>query len=120
MNRNRACLVASRLLLALATYTAVYGQGFGTIVGTVTDPSGAIIPGAKLTVTDEATAASRDTKTNDQGYYVVPSLRPSNYTVTVNAEGFTPSIRKGILLQADQTATVNQTVTVQQSTQAVE
>ncbi|MES1257830.1 MAG: carboxypeptidase regulatory-like domain-containing protein, partial [Acidobacteriota bacterium] len=99
---------------------AIHGQGFGTIVGTVTDPSGAIIPGARLTITDEATTASRDTKTNDQGYYVVPSLRPSNYTVTVNAAGFAPSVRKGIVLQADETATVNQAVSVQQSTQAVE
>ncbi len=115
-----AARIILRLVLALSACGAVYGQGFGTIVGTVTDPSGAIIPGAKINVSDEATSASRETKTNDQGYYVVPSLRPSNYTVTVEAAGFAPSIRKGILLQADETATVNQTVSVQQSTQAVE
>jgi hypothetical protein len=120
MYRDRKLHVAARILLALAACGAVYGQGFGTIVGTVTDPSGAVIPGAKVTVTDEATAAARDTKANEQGYYVVPSLRPSNYTVTVDAPGFAASVRKGIQLQADENATVNATVSVQQSTQAIE
>ena len=106
--------------MALAFCGAMYGQGFGTIVGTITDPSGASIPGAKITVTDETTSGSRATKTNDQGYYVVPSLRPSSYSLVVEAQGFAATTRKGIRLQADENATVNQVVSVQQATQTVE
>src|SRR4051812_36147970 len=120
MNKEKALRAGVRVLVALAACSALYGQGFGTLVGTVTDPSGAIVPNAKITVTDETTAASRATKTNDQGYYVVPSLRPSSYSLAVEAQGFAPSTTKGIRLQADESATVNQIVSVQQATQTVE
>src|SRR3954468_9343305 len=92
-------------LLALVTLSsALFGQGFGTIVGTVTDQSGAVVAGAKVSITDPSTGQSRDETTNDQGYFVVPSLKPSAYDLTVNAAGFGPYTQKGITLQADQTA----------------
>jgi len=68
-----------QIVTALCAVGLAYGQGFGTIVGTVTDPAGAVIPGAKIKITDDATAISGETSANDQGYYVVPSLRPSTY-----------------------------------------
>src|SRR5690242_16042227 len=98
---------------------AVYGQGLGSIVGTVTDPSGGLVPSATVKITDEGTSLTRDTTTNAQGYYVVPSLRPSNYSVTVEAAGFAPVTRKSVELQADQTVTVNLAVSVQQANQTV-
>ncbi len=97
-----------------------YGQGFGTIVGTVTDATGAVVPSAKVRITDERTSASRETATNEQGYYVVPSLRPSSYTIVVEGAGFSPATRKGVELQADQSLTVNQTISVQQNVEKVE
>ncbi|MGD0200634.1 MAG: carboxypeptidase regulatory-like domain-containing protein [Bryobacteraceae bacterium] len=119
-NRARNLRAFALLLIALAGATLAYGQGFGTIVGTITDPSGAVVPGAKVTVTDEATAASRETATNGQGYYVVPALRPSSYQVAVNVPGFAPSVRNGVVLLADQSLTVNQTVAVQQTTASID
>jgi hypothetical protein len=98
---------------------SLFGQGFGSIVGTVTDPSGSLVPGATVRVTDEGTSQSRETTTNAQGYFVFPSMRPSSYAVEVQAPGFAPVARKGVVLQADQTATVNFSVSVQQSTQEV-
>src|SRR6478609_2422037 len=95
------------LLLFVSFSFSAFGQGFGTIVGTVTDQSGAVVAGAKVTVTDPATGQSRDEITNDQGYYVVPSLKPAPYDVSVSASGFGVATQKGVTLLADQTATVN-------------
>ena len=117
---TKATRLAAHLFIAAVACSTAFGQGFGTIVGTVSDPSGAVIPGAKVTITNEATSTARDTKTNGQGYYVVPSLRPATYTLSVDAQGFAAATRKGIQLQADESATINVVVSVQQSTQAVE
>lgn len=109
------------LFLALFLSPAlVFAQGFGTIVGTVTDPSGAAVAAAKVKVTDEATLAVRETVANNQGYYVVPSLRPATYSVIIEATGFASSVRKNIVLQADESRTVNQALSLQQSSQSVE
>ena len=109
-----------RLAYAVLFSGLAFAQGFGTIVGTVTDSTGALIPSAKVRVTDELTSATRDTTANEQGYFVIPSLRPSTYTLSVDAAGFALSVRKGILLQADESVTANQTVSVQQSSQTIE
>ena len=96
-----------------------YPQGFGTIVGTVSDPSGGVIPGATVTVTDPATGTTRQETTNQQGYFVVPTLRPSTYDIKVSASGFAASEQKGVKLLADQTAPVNVTLSVGAAAQAV-
>ena len=119
-NRVRKLRACARLLIALAGASLAYGQGFGTIVGTITDPTGAVVPGAKVKITDEATAASRETATNGQGYYVAPALRPSSYQVTVNAPGFAESTHKGVVLQADQSLTVNDALSVQAPKQSIQ
>jgi hypothetical protein len=115
-----ARIIAQILLIALAGAALAYGQGFGTIVGTVTDPTGAVVPTAKIRVTDEATATVRETTTNDQGYFVVPALRPSKYTLVIEAAGFAAATRKGIELQADQNLTVNQAVSVKEAISSVD
>jgi len=106
----------------LAAFTAgsLCAQGFGTLVGTVTDPTGAVVPSAAVKAVDDATRQSRETTTNDQGYYVFPALRPTTYSLDIQAPGFAPSTRAGIILQADESVTVNIVVSVQQSTQTVE
>ena len=88
-------------------------------MGTITDPSGALVPGATVRVTDEGTSQSRETATNAQGYYVFPSLRPSNYSVTVEASGFAVSTRKNVVLQADQAETVNFAMAMEAANQAI-
>lgn len=110
----------TQLALLLLLAACVHGQGFGTIVGTITDTSGSVVPNAQIQVLDEGTSVSRDTVTNEQGYFVVPALRPSTYTVIIKAPGFAPNTRKGIILQVDQSLTVNETVSVQQATESVD
>lgn len=69
---------------------AAYAQSTsaGTITGTVTDPSGAVVPGAVITVTDPATKTRRTTTTNAQGLFVLPNVAPGTYDVTTTKAGF--------------------------------
>src|SRR5262245_65784132 len=80
-------------LLALVTLippvSATLGQvEQGTITGAVTDQTGAVIPGAQVTVTNVQTRANRTTQTNQDGHYSVPYLPPGQYEVVVERQGF--------------------------------
>jgi hypothetical protein len=70
-----------------------------TIVGTVTDPSGAAVPSATITVTNTDTGQARVLTTNSEGHYVVPELRIGHYLVNASAKGFSTAERKDITLQ---------------------
>ena len=59
-----------------------------SIVGSVKDPDGALVPGAKVTITNNATGITRETASNDSGEFTVPNLAPGNYSVRVEASGF--------------------------------
>jgi hypothetical protein len=94
-------------------------QGLGTIVGTVTDPSGALVGSAKVTVTEAGTGATREAVTNTAGGFVIPGLRPTNYTLTIESQGFNKYTQTNIQLTADQSATVNVALTLGQANQQV-
>src|SRR3984893_18100447 len=70
-----------------------------TVVGTITDPSGSAIPGAKVTATSVETAASRTILTNESGQYVLPELHIGHYDVKVEAAGFKSEEQKNLVLQ---------------------
>ncbi len=74
----------------------------GSLSGTVTDPSGAIIPGAAVTVTNEATADQRSTTTSSGGIYTVESLSGGDYTVAVSKAGFSKGIVQHIHIDPGQ------------------
>jgi hypothetical protein len=77
----------------------VYAQVAGaTLTGTVTDPSGAVIPGAQVFINDAATGVSRNLVTDNAGFYTAPNLLPATYEVTVTARGFATQVRSGIKL----------------------
>lgn len=97
----------------------VLSQGFGTIVGTVTDPTGGVIPNAKVTAVEEGTKASRNVVANDQGYFVIPALHPSVYDITATAPSFATFSQKGVTLLADQSLTLAVKMTVGQAVQTV-
>src|SRR5215469_1578219 len=92
---------------ALLFAGGLLAQGQGTIVGTVTDPSGSAIPNASVRVVQVGTGQERSTTANAQGYFVVSSLLPSEYEVEISASGFRSYSQKNVILQADQTLTVN-------------
>src|SRR5262252_2656516 len=95
------------------------GQTFGSITGEVRDPSGAIMPNASVTATNVATSVSRATATNDSGVYNFPDLIPATYQVKVSAPGF-QTTTSTVEIQVQQTARVDFTLTVGQSTQTIE
>lgn len=97
----------------------VWAQTFGSITGEVRDPSGAIMPNASVTATNVATNVARSTATNDAGVYSFPDLIPATYQVKVSAPGF-QTTTSTVEIQVQQTARVDVTLTVGQSTQTVE
>ncbi|ADW71107.1 carboxypeptidase-like regulatory domain-containing protein [Granulicella tundricola] len=114
-----------RLLFALAIIATLFisgrasAQGFGTIVGTITDSTGAVIPNANIKVVNEGTKLTREVKANDQGYYVIPSLDPSVYTVTIEAPGFSSYKQNNVTLLADQSLTISAPLTIGGEAQTV-
>ncbi|MGC1372924.1 MAG: carboxypeptidase-like regulatory domain-containing protein, partial [Candidatus Sulfotelmatobacter sp.] len=68
----------------------------GTILGTVTDPSGAVIAGAKVTVKNTGTGLERTTETSADGSYALPELPIGTYTVTVTLSGFETFVANGV------------------------
>src|SRR5262245_16530348 len=85
----------------------LFAQGLGIIVGTLTDPSGSVIPGATVKVTELGTGLTRSAATNADGYYVLSSLKPSQYTLSITSSGFRTFNQKDLTLLADQALTVN-------------
>src|ERR1700685_4120422 len=75
-------------LLSFGAFNAFPQAETGQIVGTVTDPSGAFIPGAKVTVRSVATGTERTETTSDAGAFTFPNLQPDVYEVSVTAPGF--------------------------------
>lgn len=108
------------LLLVLSSGIALYGQaGRGSISGSITDQSGAIIPGASVKLTDAATGISRQMEANAAGLYNFISLNPGTYQVTVSKEGFATTIRNNVTVTVDQTTVVNVALSVGKVTQVV-
>src|SRR5258708_17946741 len=85
------------VLFLLSVSTSLLAQTFrGTIVGTVTDPQGAVVSGAKVTVRNINTGLERATETSADGSYSVPELPIGTYTVTVTQSGFRTSFTTDI------------------------
>ncbi|MGB9203397.1 MAG: carboxypeptidase-like regulatory domain-containing protein [Terriglobales bacterium] len=100
--KSLACAV---LCLVLASSVA-YAQGVGAsgdIQGTVTDPSGALLPKAAITVADTQTGLRRTAVTDATGQFRVPNLAPATYDVSVQVPGFANSVRKGVVVSIGQT-----------------
>jgi hypothetical protein len=93
---------------------------FGSIFGTVTDPSGAAVPGAKVTVTSATKGTSQETTTNADGNYSVTHLIPDVYNVRAEGAGFKAFEAKGIVVSADAAARVDGQFQVGGSTETVE
>ncbi len=133
MNRKRPLSRAFRsfllLSLLLLTFALADAQSASaTLSGTVTDQNGAIVPGAIVIVMNAGTRLQRETTTSDEGYFTVPLLPPSTYTVTVRRDGFAPvEVQNVVLNVGDQKALqiqlkagdVNATVTIDSTAEMV-
>src|SRR5437762_9724101 len=111
-----AALILSLLLPSAFAQTTV---GTGSIVGTVTDPSGAVVSGAKVTITNAGTGQVMNLTTNSSGAYASGALAPGNYKVQISGKGF-KTVNQGIAVQVGNTATVNPKLQIGQESQVIE
>ncbi len=106
-------------LLLLCSVAASAQAGRGGISGLITDPSGAIVPGAQVTAQDPATGVKLISVSTAAGLYSFVSLSPGKYQVAVSAKGFETSVQKNIVVTVDQVSTVNITLTIGNVSQVV-
>jgi hypothetical protein len=98
------CMFAvSKPAAAQASYTA-------QLTGVVSDSSGAVIPGAKVTLIDEGTNVASTRETDARGIYVFTGVRPASYTIRIEAPSMAPQERKGLVLAVSQQATLDFTI----------
>jgi len=111
--------IAAVLGLVICCSSAAAQSGAGSIQGTVTDTTGAVIPGAKIHVVNPATNVATDTKSNGVGFYQVPALFAGTYTITFSAPNMR-SYRTTIQLLVAQSAIINPKMTAGSVTQQVQ
>jgi len=92
------CTIAFLFCCLPLTLANAQSASSAQISGTVVDPQGAVVPGAKVTATNQATGTGRSVSTTSTGNYVIPNLQPGTYDVAVQAKGFAPGTTKGVVL----------------------
>lgn len=116
--RRLGWIVLVGAALVCAPHTAL-AQGNGRVSGTVTDTSGAVVPGASVTATQTSTGLVLSTVTSGEGTFVFPSLVPSVYDVSVSSKGFQNYTERALQLRADDALTVNVSLQAGSTTQTV-
>lgn len=108
------------LLLLVALGVNAYAQNSrGSITGQVTDPTGAVIPNARVTVTSTDTGAVTHVNSSAAGFYTAPNLLPGGYTLKVDAPGFKTFLRSGIQLETQENATIDVKLEVGATSQVI-
>jgi hypothetical protein len=117
MRLRIVCLLSLALLLP----TLLPAQGAsGRVLGRVSDPSGAVLAAAKITLTNEATGISRDANANDSGDYSFVDVAPGTYTVQFELTGFKKNVQKSVIVDVNQVVTLNSTLQIGGSQETVE
>jgi len=111
----------SAAIAVIAATAALFSQEFrGTIGGVVTDPTGAVIPGAKITVAEINTGTKVETVSDSSGHYAVPFLLPGDYDISVKMQGFKEFVRKAVHLGAGEHPLIDARLEVGDAVQTVE
>src|SRR6266849_6293647 len=111
------------VILAITIFSAgnAYAQVSGaTLSGTITDPSGAAIAGAKISIANKATGVNRDVTTDAAGFYSAPNLQPGLYDVTASASGFSTAKQSDVTLTVGSQQTLNLPLKIGEASQTVE
>ncbi len=109
------------LLVLLAVSNSAWAQEFrGTLTGTVSDPSGAVVPNATVEAVNNSTQQKYTTETTAKGVYFIPYVLPGTYTVTARASGFKAQEQPNVLVQASQSRAINFNMQVGETSQTVE
>ena len=109
--RSRMFLCTMSMLSCLLIGSSILkAQAVGEITGMVADPSGAVVPDARITATRDATGVSKSTVSSTAGTYTIPNLMVGTYTVTAEASGFKTGVAHNITLDVSQQREVNFTL----------
>jgi outer membrane receptor protein involved in Fe transport len=95
------------LAILLSAGMAISQTSRGTVSGTVKDPNGAVVPGASVILTNNATTVERTTTTNDSGVFRFEAVDLGDYSVRITASGFGAFVKKGLVVNANQTSSVD-------------
>src|SRR5262249_59245784 len=92
-------IISALAVLVVLSGTIVFGQGVtGSILGRVTDTTGAVIPGAMIQVQNAETGLSQTAQSDEEGRYLIRNLPPGTYDVTVTQPGFQTQVQRKIVL----------------------
>src|ERR1700730_12363601 len=97
-------LCASVIIFTAAAYSQAVNA---TLLGTVTDVTGAVMANAKVTATETTTGISRTTQTNESGNYTFPDIAPGTYSVSIEQTGLKKDTRNGVVVQVNSSARVD-------------
>ena len=111
--------VLSVLLLSLLCAVSTWAQENAELKGTVTDPSGAVVPQATITITNTSTGEIKTTTSNGAGLYDFSNLHIGTYNLKVDAKGFNPAQTNGIVMNVASTVQQNVTLTIGAGVQTV-
>ncbi len=113
------CVLLLICLLLLCALAAAQGNT-ADILGTITDPSGAVVPNAKIVITDNATHETHTVTSNSSGEYVAPSLPSGEYSIRVEASGFQTASAKNVRLEAGSRLRQNFSMAIGNGTETVQ
>jgi Carboxypeptidase regulatory-like domain/TonB-dependent Receptor Plug Domain len=120
-SRSKALLVSILLLMSFYACPPVLAQvTTGSILGTIHDPSGAVVSGATVTITDTGKGTTSTAQSDADGNYNVPFLIPGIYNVAAQASGFKRSVSNNVVLDIDQKARIDFTLETGGTTETVE
>jgi carboxypeptidase family protein len=120
MNWKLFAVLSFAVLLLLAPLAPAQNMISGEIDGTVTDPTGASVPDATVTLTSVDSGTSQTTTTGQSGSFVFPLLRPGNYTIAVSVRGFEPVTMSGVAASLGKVTNAPIILTLQHGTATVE
>ncbi len=111
------CLICAFCMNAFVCFAQSTG---GRILGRVADPTGAVLSGVTVTLTNQATGIERDVKTNDSGDYIFVEVQPGTYEVDFQQSGFKKNVQKNIMVDVNQVITLNSALTIGAQQESVE
>jgi len=119
--KNRWLVISLAITLcAFFSISALAQETTGGLQGTVKDPTGAVVPGAKVVVTGSALAGSKEVVTDGSGYYRFANLAPGSYTITVTTKGFKTFKREGLILEVGHLPSIDAVLEVGTASEIVE
>jgi hypothetical protein len=108
------------VFLGVSAVASAQTTGTATLLGYLTDPTGAVVAGAKVVVVNTDTSFTSNTVTNNEGYYFVPYLNPGTYQLSIEAAGFKRYVRDGIVLRTNESPRIDVQLEVGAVTESIQ